>query len=229
MSIYSGTIGSPELYLKLAWDKIVLIWVCEENHHAHILPVCSWQTLQWESLIFVYLCLPVRHLSSSPSLWACSSHSHLSKFLFHFCKTNSLRTMLEAVAGHRGTRCPGGEENSGPCTKHNVACGLFDDDDDDAPDGHFHFLFLYNRWMIVFLLLGDWLKQRYPSHCSARQTPPSSANIGESLQNLWWKMAVLCDRRASLWSTSTADKTNVLCWERAVRSSKPGSSAEQDH
>lgn len=75
--------------------------------------------------------------------------------------------MLETVAGRRRTRrCLGGEVNSGPSTKHNVTCGLFDDD-------NFHFLFLYKWWIIVFLLLGDWLNQRYPSHpfhYSARQT-----------------------------------------------------------
>lgn len=179
LELLVGLENSPELYLNLVWDKIVLIWACEENHHAHILSVCSRQTLQWESLIFAYLCLPVWHLSSSHSLWTYSSHSHLSKLLFCFCQTNSLRTMLEAVAGCRRTRrCPGGEENSGPCTKHNVTCGLFDD---DAPDDHFYFLFLNNRWIIVFLLLSDWLNQRYashPSHCSARQTHPPSANVG---------------------------------------------------
>lgn len=166
LELLVGLENSPELYLNLVWDKIVLIWACEENHHAHILSVCSRQTLQWESLIFAYLCLPVWHLSSSHSLWACSSHFHLSKLLFCFCQTNSLRTMLEAVAGcRRSRRCPGGEENSGPCTKHNVTCGLFDD---DAPDDHFYLLFLNNRWIIVFLLLSDWLNQRYashPSHC----------------------------------------------------------------
>lgn len=100
-----------------------------------------------------------------------------------------------------------GEENSGPCT---ATCGWFDDGD-DAPDGHCY-LFLYNRWIIVFLLLGDWLNQRHPSH-------PSHVRRALRLQTsgspLWQPSCSFVVNNHTL----TAGETKVVCWERAARAS----------
>lgn len=179
---------------------------CKENHHTHILSVCSLQMFQWECLLFAYLCLPVRYLSSSHGVWVWFSHSHLSKFLFFcFCQTNNLRTMLETVAGSRRTqRFPWRRGKLRSLQKHNVACGLFDD---DAPAGHFHFLFLYNRWIIVFLLISGWVRDiplsrptaAHIRHAPRRQMSVSLCKICREKCPSLVTDVLLCD----LWSTIT--------------------------
>lgn len=203
MSVYSGAAGlarksSPKLYLSLVWNQVVVIWPCEENHHAHILFVCSRRHYSGKvTFLPIYVCpWDTYHLHTVyervPPTLIYQSFSFTSAR-----QTVSEQCWKQLQGADRAEDAPVGRKI------HNVSYGLFDD---DAPDGHFHFLFQYNRWIIVFLLLGDWLKQRYPSHPSqgsVRQTCPPSINVGSSLQNLWWKMAVLCDWRAPLWSTIT--------------------------